>query len=215
MLHLVCLNVNKTQEDLLDGVLEPLPHRLTFHMGFEVPLASPRPRTASTSATLRSFLKDRVPNWQGYEPIVLLARTSGVKTVQRWLTQEDDRELVTALVLVDPRSSDLDLTSFGDGRCGIIEYAKDCLADPSEKLLLSVARRPRNDDTRAGSIATLLQATLASSEGWLQPDRSIFAVDLDNASEADLWHRTVELLRRRLVPFLSELGPVSAPEPLL
>jgi hypothetical protein len=216
---MVCLNVRKTYGDLLDDVLGAVPHRLTFHAPpDDSPPSSALPRRGAAETTLRDFMQARVSNWQGYEPVVLLCRNSGNAFVRRWLRQEEDRELVNALILIDAlHGAPPPGKGFEDEFSGVVEFARDCLADPGAKLLLAVSTFIQAGSAHSVGFGALLRhavwATAAPDEiidtRWAD---NIEIVDLPELDNADLPVPTVSLLRSRLVPFAAELGPASAPD---
>jgi hypothetical protein len=220
MLHMVCLNLRKTYGDLLDDVLGSVPHRLTFHAPPDGSLNGPAssPLSGGTYATLRGFMETRVAGWQGYEPLVLLSRTDGNRFVRRWLRHEEDRELVSALVLVDAlHGAPAPGTQFDDEFSGVVEFARDCLADPGEKLLLALSESIQAGSAHCVGFGALLRHAVWSSapEGeivdthWAE---NIEILDLPDLGTEELPSPAVALLRSRLVPFATELGPASAPE---
>ena len=222
MLHMVCLNLRKTCGELLDDILDPVPHRLTFHSTSgqsRRESSPPSRRSGGAFATLRTFLQERVSNWQGYEPLVLLSRGEGNRLVRRWLRQEEDRELVNALVMVDAlHGAPAPGLEFDNEFSGVVEFARDCLADPGEKLLLALSESIQAGSVHSVGFAALLRHAVWSSApkgevidtGWAE---NIDIVDSPALGGEELPDPVISLLRARLVPFAIELGPASAPEP--
>lgn len=218
MLHLVCLSVSKSNREPLTRVLGRLPHRLTFFTPGDL-AATTRASTAHAEdavGSLRTFLESRVESWQDHDPVVILSRGVGNGLVFRWLMREDDRELVTAVVLLDalPHAPS-HLTEHSNELAGVIEFARDCLADPHEKRLVAVGAPPR----LGVSLDTLLRAALwptpeVGLEGRGEAPRGVELLELTELGADDLPEAALALLGSHLVPFLVSLGPASAPEPL-
>ncbi len=216
MLHMVCLNVRKTQGEVLDDALGLVPHRLTFHV---TPHPSPGHGTASGSYTsLFGFMNAKVSGWRTDEPLVLLCHGVGNHWVRHWLRREEDRELVSALVLIDAlHGAPAPGARFDEEFSGVVEFARDCLADPGEKLLLALSRTIRAGSAHSVGFGALLRHAIWSSGTRASPCTASWAsnievLDLSDLGPEDLPAPAVSLLRTKLVPFATDLGPASAPD---
>jgi len=219
MLHVVCLNVRKTCSELLDDILARIPHRLTFYAAPEDSQREAtrlRPTYAGANATLRTFMRSRVVCWQGYEPLVLLCRDGGNSLVRHWLRHEEDRELVNALVMIDAlHGAPWPDAQFDEEFAGVVEFARDCLADPGEKLFLAVSERIAAGSVRSGGFGSRLRRAVwsAASDGEIidtQWADNIDIVDVAELGTDELPSPVIALMRSRLVPFVAELDPESA-----
>jgi hypothetical protein len=161
-------------------------------------------------------MHSRVICWQGYEPLVLLCRDGGNALVRHWLRHEEDRELVNALVMIDAlHGAPWPEAEFDEQFAGVVEFARDCLADPGEKLFLAVSASIAGGSGRSGGFGARLRRAVwsAASDGEIidiQWADNIDIVDLAELGTDELPPPVVSLMRARLVPFVAELDPESA-----
>ncbi|MBN2196262.1 MAG: hypothetical protein JW751_25845 [Polyangiaceae bacterium] len=224
MLHLLCLNVRRTFGDALGRALSGTAHRLSYlHTHDDDPMSSPesRPRLPPVSATLAGYLKARVPSFILEDPLVLVARGAGVERVATWLATEEARELVSALVLLEHAAGDAHSTN-ADALAGVLEFARDAVADPGEKLLVALSI---GDPSGPTTLADGLRAALHEDGNWAhgpQPHLHIRTLppEASGASETEgeqdeTASTLLRALEQELLPFLRDLGPASAPDETL
>lgn len=226
MIQLICVNVRKTSGQDLDAALTGVPHRTSYlHTHEEAPASTPVPRSRPFAAPHPLTLPPRntVPGWLPGEPVVLLARGSAIDHVSEWLTGDEAREQVSALVLLDDGP-----TAPCDRRPqaayhGVIEFARDAAADPGEKLLL-IASASANATTAADDhVVARLRAAFGAALGQTgDPRHHIHLCSLPlvpppspspTPAAGALPQPFILLLRELLRPFLLALEPESAPFP--
>ncbi len=226
MVHVLCVNVRKTCAEALERALVGLPHRQSFLQLRDEPRSRPpgsQPRFPTTTTSLARYLEVEVPSWIPDDPLVLLARGSGLQRAAAWLMPEEARELVSALVLLDDARFPETAGEAAIPLDGLIEFACDAAADPGEKLLVAASfEGPPSAGAPRSVVRLLREAAItgtAVTDGTdpLRCLRSFPAtahplLDSPPPDDADsLPAQFLRLLEAELVPFLRALGPAPLP----
>lgn len=111
-----------------------------IHWGSGAPAYSEVAGLARDYPTLRAFLEAEVPEWSPGTQLVLVAFSSGGWAARHWMRHQADRELVSALLLLDCLYGEP-----GGGPCparvveGPIQYGLLAAAQPRQRTLVATS----------------------------------------------------------------------------
>jgi hypothetical protein len=109
-----------------------------FWWGSGLPAYDENSGLAAQYPTLKAFLEDQVPEWVPGCQLVLVAHSAGGRAPLAWMRNPADRELVSALFLLDCLYEPCNLE-------GVLEYGRLAVARPSARsLLVSYAQLTSN-----------------------------------------------------------------------
>jgi hypothetical protein len=212
VLHVICLSIRKSARERLEEALRSVPHRVSFSAGTGGPGASGFDEHRGLAAryrTLEAFLEAIDPSWDPDDPVLLIATSSGAAALRAWLRNEAARERVDAALLIDtgePSARGID--------SGITEFARDCEAEPGEKMLVLVRPQERtgwlSEDIAIALEGGQLRGAARGAGGVRRTTFEGVPASLD-----ELPPLAIHVLSHVMVPFFHDLAPPASTDPLL